>query len=231
MKHRSTNPKEAREASFTVAVEAQAKDRLGPRAFAGKKVKIHHPRPGTTLGSIAFMASGIASLATGPLLGILTGDRGTTGKGVTLREPPYWLVYFVLDSGPDPREQFTLLICSKQTGRVLDRVDRISFVSEYAIGITSPSIGSPDDRWCPDTFAPYGYADGNDFPIVSVTMTPSSGNPIDADSIYPDPQNNFWSATFPSLPVSGNNYTLTVTGSGSGNPATRQGLIMDRSLC
>ena len=144
---------------------------------------------------------------------------------------PYWLVYFALDSGPILGEKFTLLICSKDTGKVLDRVDGISFKPGFAVLITSPSVSSQDDKWCPDTFAPYGTAESSDFPILSVTMTPSSGNPISADSIYPDPLNNFWSATFPSFPVSGNNYTLTVTGSGSGSPATRPGLIMDQSLC
>src|SRR5262249_25444535 len=146
--------------------------------------------------------------------------QGTSGTGVTLREPPTyhcWLVYFVLDRAPDPREKFTLLICNKETGRVLDRVDNIAFVSKFALSITSPSVAPLDDKWCPDSFAPYGTAESADFPILSATMTPTSGSPISDDFIFPDPLNNFWSASFPPLPVlpAGNSYTLTVTGSGS----------------
>jgi hypothetical protein len=183
-------------------------------------IKIHHPPDGVLkLKTNAFVAMGIAGKKERVRAELLRKSdnhvfRGLVSQKILRSSRSQWCVYFknlTLETG---KNEYKLTV----DGQV--RNIKLEMDSSWGVQPNFPLAASSH---CGDSFIAYGTYTAQDTTIVSAMM-----DSIDADSIFVDPENAFWSASFPHLDDGA--YTLRIDGDFTTNVSVAN-LTIQASLC
>lgn len=161
------------------------------------KLKIAHPKTGTTLRHANFAASGSAADVTA-VTGKLTGAAGHKYSGTVLRQPPNWIIYF---SNVDTSDTYTLEV--KDTAGAAPPASSTG-ITISPVGIEGIEIDDPlTNATVCDDFVAYGVT--NEASPIHGTMT--KGTDVINGITIQDPPD--WVILFLDVPL-GNPYTLEV---------------------
>jgi len=208
--------------------------------------KIQYPRFNFHVKQ-TFVATGCSCATEGKIVGYMRHNTSSkTYCGTTLVGGRRWLIYFKhLEPG-----EYSLLVfkCVEGVlGNLLHTVEKVVVVQQfeeekkegekksgvrvrtprraYFVGATSPGSSSSS---CNETFVTSGSYGDPDFSIVRAWVTDQDGNQTDADFIFEDPGESFWSAQFPVLP--NGLYRFDITGDGGGSDSLTD-LSINSSFC